>query len=133
MAALAQAATQYRVDYRLIAAAEGYRPEDVARLFEEYGYEVPRFAVGTDYVPKDMLAYIHEGEKIVPKAYNPAANPGMAGGNSELVAAVIRLTEQNAAMASRLEAIESNTRGLQQMVDQFDTVADSGRLRTVPA
>ena len=27
-------------------------------------------AVGTNYVPKDMLAHIHEGEAVVPKKYN---------------------------------------------------------------
>lgn len=31
---------------------------------------VPSFDVGTDYVPKDMLAMVHQGEKIVPKKYN---------------------------------------------------------------
>ena len=32
--------------------------------------KVPSFAVGTDYVPQDMLAMIHEGEKITPKEFN---------------------------------------------------------------
>lgn len=32
---------------------------------------LPSFDVGTDYVPKDMLALIHEGERITPKAFNP--------------------------------------------------------------
>ncbi|GAA4419945.1 tape measure protein [Acidovorax lacteus] len=81
--ALAQAANAYGVDYREIAIANGYRPEDVARLFEEYGYTVPKFAVGTNYVPHDMLAMVHKGEAIVPAPYNPAANPGMAGNSSE--------------------------------------------------
>ncbi len=40
------------------------------------------FAVGTNYVPRDMLATVHEGEAIVPKKYNPAAGgQGMGGGN----------------------------------------------------
>jgi hypothetical protein len=32
--------------------------------------KIPAFEVGTDYVPNDMMAQIHEGEKIVPKKFN---------------------------------------------------------------
>lgn len=35
---------------------------------------VASYDVGTNYVEKDQLARIHEGEEIVPKKYNPAAN-----------------------------------------------------------
>ena len=65
------AAQQYGVNQSELAAATGYRLEDVQKLFTKYG--IPAFAVGTNYVPNDMLAQIHEGEAIVPKAYNPAA------------------------------------------------------------
>jgi len=41
-----------------------------------FGLKLPSYAVGTDYVPRDMIAQIHEGEQIVPKAYNPAAGNG---------------------------------------------------------
>jgi len=32
--------------------------------------KIPSFDVGTNYVPNDMIAQIHEGEKIVPKKFN---------------------------------------------------------------
>lgn len=39
-------------------------------------------ATGTNYVPQDMIAQIHEGERIVPKAYNPDAGGQGGGGTS---------------------------------------------------
>jgi len=39
---------------------------------------IPSLDVGTNFVPEDMLAYVHEGEAVVPKQYNPA----LAGGGS---------------------------------------------------
>jgi hypothetical protein len=40
---------------------------------------IPTLAVGTNYVPRDTLAYIHKGEAVVPKEYNPSAG-GTGGG-----------------------------------------------------
>jgi hypothetical protein len=36
--------------------------------------------VGTNYVPRDMIAQLHEGESVQPKAYNPAAGGRDGGG-----------------------------------------------------
>lgn len=37
---------------------------------------VPKLAVGTNYVPNDGLAYLHQGEAVIPKKYNQPYNPG---------------------------------------------------------
>jgi TP901 family phage tail tape measure protein len=44
--------------------------------------EIPMLAVGTNYVPKDMLAMIHEGEAVIPKKFNPYANGGRVIGGT---------------------------------------------------
>lgn len=91
-------------------------PEDLAGLSGLYESDwerwykannIPAFAVGTNYVPRDMLAQIHEGEAIVPKAYNPAANPGMSG-SGQTEALLTALLEQNARIETSLAAIEGH-------------------------
>ena len=41
---------------------------------------IPKFDVGTNYVPRDMLAIVHKGEAITPARYNPAAGAAPASG-----------------------------------------------------
>ena len=53
----------------------------------QYGLTLPSYDVGTNVVPKDMIAQIHEGEQIIPKAYNPALN----GDNTSKELAALRL------------------------------------------
>lgn len=89
---------------------------------------IPAFAVGTNYVPHDMTARIHEGEAIVPKAYNPWAGggAGMGGNTARLEALVETLTLRVEGLQSELSAIRGHTAGLPVMVDQFDSVTEGG-------
>ena len=106
VAELGRQAAIYGVHYREIAIANGYPPEDVARMFEEAGVPVPRYEIGTNYVPRTGFALLHEGEAVVPKAYNPAAG-GAGGGRME--ALLESLVEQNTRLEIRLAAIEGHT------------------------
>lgn len=63
------------------------------------------FAVGTNYVPYDMTANIHQGERIIPAADNRALMAALGtqgGGNAELV-------QEVKALRAELQAINSNT------------------------
>ena len=83
-----------------IAKAWGTSATDTRAWFASAG--VPQFAVGTNYVPQDMLAQIHEGEAIIPKAYNPAAG-GQGGSTARLEALVEKLTAEVAELRSAQE------------------------------
>jgi hypothetical protein len=43
----------------------------------------PSRAVGTNYVPYDMLTYVHKGEAIVPEIYNPSSNDSTGASYSQ--------------------------------------------------
>ncbi|WP_019578313.1 phage tail length tape measure family protein [Curvibacter lanceolatus] len=87
-----------------LATVAGFRYEDLLKAAESVG--VPRFAVGTNYVPQDMLALIHEGEAIVPKAYNPAAHalPQTDSAPAELLTRLIAEVQALRAQTAQLEA-----------------------------
>lgn len=69
---------------------------------------IPAFAIGTNYVPRDMLAQIHEGEAIVPKAYNPAA--GGAQADEQTAEEIRALRAEQAAQARAMAQIMSDLR-----------------------
>lgn len=58
--------------YEAYAKDFGHTPESWAREhYENYGkWEGRSFDVGTNYVPYDMMALIHEGERIIPATDN---------------------------------------------------------------
>lgn len=42
---------------------------------DEESQDYYSYDVGTAYVPEDQLAYIHQGEAVIPKSQNPFSNP----------------------------------------------------------
>jgi prefoldin subunit 5 len=85
--------------YRVGGSDYGLSPSEIAMAARAAG--IPGFAVGTNYVPRDMLAMVHQGESITPRAFNPAA--GGANGNGRLEALLERLTQQVAELAASSE------------------------------
>ncbi len=78
---------------------------------------VPAFDIGTNYVPRDMLAMIHEGEAVVPKAYNPVANGNANNNNAELVAEMRALRAEVAALKLSSDLTATATRKTAQVLD----------------
>lgn len=66
----------------------------------KYPNGMPSFAVGTDYVPQDMVAQIHQGERITPAQYNRSDAT-----NAQLV-------QEIRILGGRLERIEKNTKAV---------------------
>src|SRR5665647_605199 len=88
-------AQQFGVTELDIANAMGYYLADIQAVFDSAG--IPRFAAGTNYLPADMLAQVHEGERIVPKADNALLMQRLQspqGNNEALVAEIRALREE---------------------------------------
>ena len=64
--------------------------------------QIPKLVVGTNYVAQEGLAYLHQGEAVVPKKYNPA----IGGGNNQ----PITLNAMIEAKVNEGTLFEANTR-----------------------
>jgi hypothetical protein len=104
---LAEAQATSLVQLQTLQGTTAGTLESIAKKYVgQFGVNIPQFAVGTNYVPQDMLAVVHKGEAIVPAAYNPS-NSG--SGNDALVAEVQALRQEMAAMRATNEAIAKAT------------------------
>ena len=59
--------------------------------------EVPSFDVGTNFVPEDMLAVVHKGERITPAKYN----------NDDWVGQDVDMSETNDLLQNLIDIVSS--------------------------
>ncbi len=78
-----------------------------------YGISLPSFAVGTDYVPRDMIAQIHKGERITPARFNQRSDES----NAQLLEEIRLLRMENKALG---EANAKNTAQANKFFARFD-------------
>ena len=62
-------------------------------------YKIQAYATGTNYVPNNGLAYLHQGEAVIPKKYN---QPYQQVDNSRLEEAINQLNQQVAQIGDQV-------------------------------
>lgn len=120
---LAEAQSKTLVEFKLIqGSVMDSLTVTATKLSKQYGFDIPSYDVGTNVVPRDMLAMIHEGEAIVPKAYNPAlAGYGSDSGNNNEIAS---LREELRQLKSIMASVNENTG---RFAKRFDDVTQKGK------
>ena len=132
---LGRSADSAGLDYWQNAVAGGMTLEQVRKMIMEGAeYKGLRgFAVGTNYVPTNMPAMVHEGERIIPAADNRElmrrlSSPGE--GNAALIAEIRALRTEVAGLKSAAgrtaDATEKTAGSTGQLAEQFDNATDGG-------
>lgn len=99
-------------------ATRGWLAASLADTLTSLKLDLPKFAVGTNYVPRTMAAIVHEGEAIVPKAYNPWAGGGATQqSNARLEALVTQLIEDNRIQAGEIARLQAR---VARVVEKWD-------------
>lgn len=90
---------------------------------QAYAESLPSFAVGTNYLPKDMPIMAHQGERIIPRAdntelmsrlRNPQAN------NDAMISELRSLRQEVASLQAANVSIALNTNRSAKMLERFD-------------
>lgn len=116
MDGLAKAQATSLLELQSMRAATATSLEETAAILaSKFGITLPKLATGTNYVPTTMPALLHEGEAVVPRAFNPAA--GGFGQQEELIAEVKALRAQNQQQGKTLLELQQR---MAQILDRWD-------------
>lgn len=102
-----------------VARMRAWLANSMSDTMAALGMSVPQFAVGTNYVPRDMLAMVHQGEAIVPKAYNPAA------GGGEVADEIRALRQEVAMLRYEAQATATHTNKTARILDRVTRDGES--------
>jgi hypothetical protein len=92
-------------DSKIMAHIAGMTHQQVLDWLSTYGPGLPAFAKGTNYVPGDMIAQIHQGERIVP-----------AADNLELMQSIGNRNRTNELLAQEIKKLNQEIKVLQKAV-----------------
>jgi phage-related minor tail protein len=123
---LAKVAAQYGITQEQIAQASGYSNQAINRLFGSVN--IPSFDIGTNFVPRDMLANIHEGERIIPAADNAVLMQMLSQGNNNELKE--ELKDMKVQLKNALDKISENTKQTRDILDNV-TAGGSAMLTEV--
>lgn len=105
------------------------------KFANNYVDNLPSFAVGSDFIPKNMTARVHAGERIVPAADNAAIISSLRGGNNQEVADLLRqlLTEVRASNLPLIQAMQKAAKVLTRIDDEGVIISETNNagIRTV--
>jgi hypothetical protein len=122
------------IDSGGMARITGMSKADVLSWFKRWDPTLPAFATGTDFVPEDMIAQIHQGERIIPAADNAElmANIGDRNRTNEVLVSEIKKLNQKIDSLERAvaqgavinaEATDRNTDEITRTVKDSSTTA----------
>ncbi len=98
----------------------------VKGLAQTFGLEVPAYAAGSSFIPRDTLALVHEGERIIPAADNRALMQALGGGD---MAAELRALRAEVALLRQANSAENSAiaNHARTAADVLDSSARGGR------
>lgn len=99
----------------------------VKGLAQTFGLDVPAYAAGSAFIPRDTLALVHEGERIIPAADNRALIAAMSGDSG--MASELRALRAEVALLRQSNSAENSAiaNHAKTAADVLDTSARGGR------